>query len=364
MSIVDEIGLLIQESQNVKQRATKVTSYATYLDGCEYEIWISKCTALLEKNFSHSSLYQKFIKASEQAVGNGISYFDTMLGVLTALHSSSVNIKIEGSLIDKVFISHAANDIEYVEKLVRLLTDIGVGKSREKLFCSSYAGYDIPLGEKIYDYLKNELNQNILVIYVLSSNYYRSAACLNEMGAAWITSKEYLTLLLPDFNFDEIKGAIDPTSIGFKINNKERLNSFREKITNILSLPVLDFNIWEKDRDRFLDEIGVLIKKDFYRNSECKIDIANVKSKSGKVELDLRFINRGKSPVVFQEVCIRLVDEEGHILEVTVGEMQLEELIIYGGEKRREIFLFENTNSEYNPRRNKSWSTNCAFCNA
>lgn len=365
MSVSDIIKNLILEGEDVKKRASRPSSYGRpYLVGEEYETWISKCIVILQKYFKQSELYEKFIQASKEAVGNGDNYYDTMIGVLKALEQSDICLTKSDRPIDKIFISHSSNDIEYVEPLVRLLNDIGIEKSRNKIFCSSYRGYDIPLGEKIYDYLKDELNQNILVIFVLSSNYYQSVACLNEMGASWVTSKQYLSILLPGFHFSKIEGAIDTTSVGFIINDKERLNSFRDQIVSLFNLDSVESNIWEKDRERFLTEVNALAERDKYKNSLCKVDVGNVKSKNGQVELDLRLINNGKSAVVFQEVNIRLQDDKENVLEVQIGEQELEKYIIYGDERRREVFVFQNTNNNYNPRRNKCWTADVAFCNA
>ncbi len=52
----------------------------------------------------------------------------------------------------KIFISHSGEDRNYVTCLVHFLENIGLGNNQ--LFCSSVPGYNIPLGEDIYDYLK------------------------------------------------------------------------------------------------------------------------------------------------------------------------------------------------------------------
>ena len=117
----------------------------------------------------------------------------------------------------KVFISHSSQDKDYVSCIVDFLEDIGL--TQEQLFCSSIPGYGIPLDEDIYDYLKQQFQEhNLHVILVLSDNYYQSVACMNEMGAAWILQNKYTTILLPGFEFKEIKGAINPRKIGLKLD--------------------------------------------------------------------------------------------------------------------------------------------------
>lgn len=158
----------------------------------------------------------------------------------------------------KLFISHASADIQYVEPLVELLADIGLNS--ETMFCSSIPDYHIPMDNDIYEYLKNLFNEyDLHVIFVLSDNYYKSAACLNEMGAAWVLQKKYSTILLPDFNYSEIIGAVNPRKIALKLGKcddeaKTRLKELKRIIEEEFNLSVPD-NRWEKKRDTFIQQI-------------------------------------------------------------------------------------------------------------
>ena len=155
---------------------------------------------------------------------------------------------------DRIFISHSGNDINYVKPFVRLLKSLGL--NHQTMFCSSVEGYGIPLGQNIYEYLKAEFtNKNILVVMIMSNNYYDSKPCLNEMGATWVMSKEYITILVNGFDFSQIKGSVDPQKIGFKITDVYRLNEFKNKLVEGLNLKtVSDYN-WDSELDKFLSEI-------------------------------------------------------------------------------------------------------------
>lgn len=161
----------------------------------------------------------------------------------------------------KVFISHSSKDIDFVSPLVELLADIGL--TNDNMFCSSVSDYGIPLGENIYDYLSDQFrNYNLFVIFVLSENYYNSPACLNEMGAAWVLKNDYVSVLVPGFTYENIKGAANPNKIGMKLDEsddflRKHLGDLKDALSEKLSISVPG-NRWEKKRNDFIDTIKTL----------------------------------------------------------------------------------------------------------
>lgn len=179
--------------------------------------------------------------------------------------SKTFTIKEESTMLQKspkIFISHSSQDKEYVTCLVDFLEDIGLKENQ--LFCSSVPGYGIPLDEDIYDYLKQQFQEHDLhVILILSDNYYQSVACMNEMGAAWILQSKYTTILLPGFEFKEIKGAINPRKIGLKLDSdpievKEKLGQLKNVLSQEFGLAQISDVRWERKRDSFIDTITQL----------------------------------------------------------------------------------------------------------
>lgn len=161
----------------------------------------------------------------------------------------------------KVFISHCEKDIDIVERFVDLLSHIGI--STNQLFCSSVPGYNIKQGSgNIYDYLREEFSNNLFVIFMLSPGYYKSAPCLNEMGATWVLKKKYQSILLPGFEYSQIKGAIDPCDISFKLDDKKyrtsALGELKDNIIQFLDLTNVDVSKWDYQRERFFSTIDEL----------------------------------------------------------------------------------------------------------
>ena len=163
------------------------------------------------------------------------------------------------SISEKIFCSHSSKDERIVEAFVEMLLRIGL--KHNNIFCSSDFDCGIPLGEKIYDFLRKEFLENKLyVLFFLSPNYYNSVACLNEMGAAWVLRSEYLSVILPGFKFSQIEGAVDPSSIALDLNGNyvSRLNELKEKLEDIFHIPEeeqLTLSRWEKYREEFRLEV-------------------------------------------------------------------------------------------------------------
>lgn len=158
---------------------------------------------------------------------------------------------------DRIFISHSKADIAYVSPFVALLETLGLDK--RTMFCSSVQGYGIPLREDIFDYLKREFtDKNILVVIMLSDNYYKSVPCVSEMGATWVMSKDYQPVLLREFDFTQIKGPANPHKISFKITDMERLDEFKKQLIEELKLSSIDEAKWSRAKMQFLNSISSL----------------------------------------------------------------------------------------------------------
>lgn len=157
----------------------------------------------------------------------------------------------------KIFISHSTKDKEIVEKVIDLLEIIGI-KSNQ-IFCSSYEGYGVELGENFLYRIKNELNSNVFALFILSENYYRSVISLCEMGAIWIQSKDQIPILIPPFNYNH-KQDVLPNTHSMKVNEPNKWNSLKKQITSIFELEEIDFSIWERKRNNILNSVNSIIK--------------------------------------------------------------------------------------------------------
>lgn len=197
----------------------------------------------------------------------------------------------------KIFISHKTEDKPYVEKIVGLIEYIGV--KREDIFCSSMAGYGVPNSKDIFEFLREQFEKyELFMVFVHSQNYYNSPVSLNEMGAAWALRNDYISILLPTFDFSEMNGVINSKTAGIKLDAdiyevKDRLNQLRRTLANIFRLDDKENIAWEKARDTFIEEVNNIVpqikvkavKKNSERLSECAEELLLNASKTDKSRL-------------------------------------------------------------------------------
>lgn len=278
----------------------------------------------------------------------------------TIRKSNIININEKRKEKMKIFISHSTEDKDYTNALVEMLHDIGISKSDDIIFCSSKEGYGIPIGEDIYEYLKQRLNEDIIVIFVLSKNYYRSVACLNEMGATWVNSTDYYSIMLPYFEYEKIKGAINPMKIAFKIEDRDKLTEFKDKIIEEFNLGEIKSQLWEKDRDKFLERILSLKKRDEHKHKLFKVVLEDVeKIKSNEIKLYVRFINEGLNTIVASEVQFELQDVDRNTYSIELPEDELLDKKFYKNENRIEVFTINLQDTSYNPNKHQNYTVNC-----
>ena len=178
----------------------------------------------------------------------------------------------------RVFISHSTKDSMHTDLIVRLLKSMGMQDSQ--IFCSSVPGYDIPIGNDIFGFLKEQFySYNLHVLFVHSVNYYASPVSLNEMGAAWVLKNCHTSILLPGFPFSDMSGVVGYSEIAIKLDAnrtevKDKLNQLKDNLASEFHFEATDGIIWERSRDQFIaDSISVKNSDEQGKPSEHKSSI-------------------------------------------------------------------------------------------
>lgn len=223
----------------------------------------------------------------------------------------SITAQNNGMKPVKIFISHSSKDEDYMWAFTNLLDRIHIPE--DCIICSSIPDYRIKTGEKIYEWLRSQfMNYNLHMIFVLSENYYKSVASLNEMGAAWLTASKYDLLLLPGFRFEDIKGCVDATKLGISLDANEdelkaRLEDLRDSLYGDFELTPIGSTKWERIRDEFITRIReVKNNKRDSEESDRKKEDQNIIQKA--IELGREKVRRGYVSDLIDEVSEKALE--------------------------------------------------------
>ena len=231
--------------------------------------------------------YTKYLNDLEESKGKGITRSEWCLDLFMALKdeqikpfldklSSQINSrnhekeeKEEMPIIEcdikelkemkepKIFISHNTKDKDFAKALVDMMLALGVKES--SIFCSSYQGFGVPYGGKIFDYIKEQYERyDLLVLFIHSPRYYESHVSLNEMGAAWVLKSEHRSFLTKDCEFNQLDGVIKSDEAAFRVGQEatyQYLNEFAEMLVEKFHLEGKPFTRWETIKKDFLDKV-------------------------------------------------------------------------------------------------------------
>lgn len=167
--------------------------------------------------------------------------------------------KGEKKMYSKIFLSHNSLDKKYGDAIRNLLMSLGLRK--EQLIYTTHPLHKIPAGNNIFEYLKENIQKDIFVIFLWSNEYLKSAACLNEMGAAWIVESDYINMYTPDFDFNNPQYrncAVDVRQMGVVLKNDEHCKmgmvELKWKLIQNLELAI-DEQEWIYNLDEFMKKI-------------------------------------------------------------------------------------------------------------
>ena len=165
------------------------------------------------------------------------------------------NIREKDMVNKKIFISHAEKDEELVYQLVTLLGQMGVSINDESIFCSSVKGIGVPVGEDFLDYIRNEFNDNIIVLFVMTQTFFKRPACLCEVGAAWVKCTEHIPLIVPPISYEDVRGLINKNIKGIELDKSDELDEFKDSIIKKLGLKDINSTQWNVAKKTFLTSI-------------------------------------------------------------------------------------------------------------
>lgn len=156
-----------------------------------------------------------------------------------------------------LFLSHAVADRHLVDAIIKLLEG-GMGLAPNQIFCTSFDEQGIPAGRDFSVYIRKELVEEAKVVVALvTPQYYDSAFCLCETGAAWASNKQFVPLLTPPISYHDLRGALYGKQ-GMLINDPQKLDALLDQLRHLVQHEPSTTR-WNRRRDEFLKDLPSLL---------------------------------------------------------------------------------------------------------
>ena len=163
-------------------------------------------------------------------------------------------------MTQRIFVSHSSKDQPLVDAFVDKILRLGCGVSIDEIYCSSAPSMKTRPGRDWIDDLRHKLQGAEIIILILSDNYYDSVYCLAELGASWVLENvETYPIVVPPLAVDNIPGVIRELQVGM-INEHEHLDTLRETLSRVLSVPIRNLPDWSKQSAMFVDACETILE--------------------------------------------------------------------------------------------------------
>jgi len=133
-----------------------------------------------------------------------------------------------------VFISHTESDKNLAEKLVDFLLS-ALELDPEEIRCTSVPGHQLPLGERISEHLKKDIELSAIMIALVTRSSLRSNWVEFELGASWSLGKPIIPILSAGLKPSDLPGPLSEYSC-IRADVSDASSRFLDAVVNIASV--------------------------------------------------------------------------------------------------------------------------------
>lgn len=263
---IDKLKDLAENIQLAKLgKRGKEAHVNSYIVIDEYHEWRTESEDLFSNFFDESnSMYKKFKELGKD--GNGpelIGYFNQQYPIFKLLVKKiengetikpKIDVEAEPEEMGKsIFISHASKDNEIVDAFIDIILQGALSVPIDKIFCVSTDGTKIESGADWRDSINKSLLSAKINFLIITPNYKESEVCLNEMGAAWVTSATVLPLIVEPINYKTVGVIQEPNQIE-KLLDEKSLDRIKDKVQEKLEISpaLVKSDRWTVKKKEFL----------------------------------------------------------------------------------------------------------------
>lgn len=210
-----------------------------------------------------------------------------------------------------IFISHRTDDSEIADMIKDFLVNTGI--PNDKIFCSSLPGNDV-VG-RIPVEVKDNLKKCIILILILSKNYYESAFCLNEAGIAWYLEDEVdsIAVCLPEIDQNSMYGFFDGNNKVRRLDNENDVAAIYDLVSKRLNSSNVSHSVIVRETQKLSNRYAQYIAN--------RIDVSNDESSCEK-EMDYQPVvgmdDVGKIPLESAFLLVYAAAGDGKILKINM----------------------------------------------
>ena len=160
-----------------------------------------------------------------------------------------------------IFISHSSQDEKIVSKFVDEILIGSLAVKITDIFCTTMDGTKIKSGRDWRDEIKSHLENAKITFLIITPHYKESEVCLNEMGAAWVSSATVIPLIVDPINYLTV-GVIQQPKQVEKLLDESSLDRVKDIIQEELRIPAKNIKSdrWTKKKIKFITEVKNHIK--------------------------------------------------------------------------------------------------------
>lgn len=164
-----------------------------------------------------------------------------------------------------VFISHATKDKEIIDAFVDIILHGALNISIEEIFCTSTDGTKIESGADWRNSIRDSLMSAKINFLIITPNYKESEICMNEMGAAWVTSATVIPLMIEPINYKTVGVIQEPNQIE-KILDEGSLDRIKDVIQEKLNIPAkqIKSDRWSSKKKEFIIRVKKYLSKNTF----------------------------------------------------------------------------------------------------
>ena len=328
--LAKKLDELIEEGIEVHKKCYKSLygGNKDYIYGEEYNTWMQKCNIFLNKFCLDKDIVEVSKKIVEKKDSSSLGAYMDMMGMLRAIKGSDdiLNCDIDNKKRNrKIFISHSSRNTVITDKFVNMLKKIGVKDNQ--MYYSSFVETGAKYLDDCFESISKEFKENeLMVIFMLSRAFYTSDVCIAEMGAAWVSTENYIPIVLPPLGYDDIKGVIKSTQNGILLTANDisqKLDTLKETIQQYLEIEnSISAPEWTREKEEFIKKISEVKYKDI------DIKINDLKIHEDTLTLKLLIENNTKFRYECEGIYVNLKVNGNNNIVKSIDDWSIKSIVI------------------------------------